>query len=672
MQRPHTSIALFLALVIGSVQIETAFAQNPTAGKQLPEDLRKLFALLDDLGRAPVKDAKFIELSLTDPQAGRAMKKDAWLLEEKADSITVLQDDLLPWTYAKDKPTIIPSSWQPRQVTVAFKEVDFEAKCKELAATKKENEPRGRLADIPGPSYRAIMAHATWKRGLPQYCTKIIDADPNRPNVRKDPDQYQGAVLEDLAWLHFLRGVNLLMYADRKEVLPQLQLVSKISPHGEFAEQAGDLAERLEKLIAQKNRPAKVEDETKLNPQQRAELYVSQLVDLWCPQMSQPGFIMPYLAIVDLKPDQQPASAKLRDMGMDAVPALLKALDDDTPTRTVYHWRDFAKSRLVWRVSDFAWNILRDVSKKDLGYQRVVGFTLGSMKPEEKRQAILEAKKWYAGSKNLSEDDRMFAFFSTQNPTDWITAGQYFSKKKDNRAVAPLVEKIKQAESFEKGTLCELVASFGDKSALPAIQQVMKSAQEPSDRLHAAIALWMLGDNSGIPLAIEYVKAKEPAYGSWDDPVWFLLRTRNPEGMAALKKIVADAPAPRAGEVVEFIIASITGDLDSREKEPAGCVEVCPVLIAAMDRGAYTGGTFNNTKLRVKDIAAKAMIVLREGNSSPFGGRFVEVDPKFFNQDEPDEAKRDEQIRAIQDWYAVNHERLVWDAEKKKLAVKGE
>ena len=66
-------------------------------------------------------------------------------------------------------------------------------------------------------------------------------------------------------------------------------------------------------------------------------------------------------------------------MGMAAVPALIGVLDDDTPTRTVYHWRNFAHSRLVWRVSDFAWNLLRDITKKDFGYRPIVGFTFGEM-----------------------------------------------------------------------------------------------------------------------------------------------------------------------------------------------------------------------------------------------------------------------------------------------------
>ena len=653
---------------------QSAVADKASPDKS-PEALRPLFSLLDDLGRGQVKNAKFVQLSFVNlDEPTRPRTQDAWLLEDKDDSITVLQDDLLPWTYSKTKPTTIPSSWQPVSVKLdSVKDADFEAKCKELTEVKKKDEQSSHSPlRRTGPSYRALIAHAAWKKGLSQYSKGIIDADPLDAERGASPTKYQEQVLDDLAWLHFLRGVNLLMFADRQDVLPHLRLVSKLSPKGQNTEQTNDLIERLEKLIAKKGDSMKAEDENKLDAQQRADFYISQLIDLRCPQMSQPGDIVIVLAVADGKPVENPPTLKLQQMGMTAVPALIKALDDDTPTRTVYHWRDFAQNRLVWRVSDFAWNLLREITKKDLGYRPEVGFTLSSMPPDEKHRTIEETKKWFAASKNLSEDDRMFAFFQGKNEKDWITAGQYFLKKKDNRAVAPLIEKIKQARSFDQGRLCELVAGFGDQSARPALQEVMKAAPEHADRLQAAIALWMLGDRSGIPVTIAYVEAKDQPYGSWDSPVWFLMRSRTPEGMDALKSLVTQAPAGRAGEIIGFMSASITGEMYGDRREPAGCVEACPVLIAAMDRGDFSGGTINGIKVRIKDAAATAMVLLREGNKDSFGGRFVEVDAKFFNQLEPDEHKRDVQIKDLQDWYAKNKDRLAWDSKANKLAIKPE
>ena len=424
-------------------------------------------------------------------------------------------------------------------------------------------------------------------------------------------------------------------------------------------------------IVAEKGKKSnKSVDVSNLPDADRAKLYVSQLRDLYCPQMSQPGDIIPYLAVVDEKLDEHSPTIKLKEMGMRAAPALIAALEDDTPTRTVYHWRDFARSRLVWRVSDFAWNILRDITGKEFGYRRIVGFTLISMKPEEKRRAIKEIQEWYAATKDLSPDDRVFASFASHNPEDWIKAGQYFLAKKDQRAVKPLLEKIPQARPFTKGELCELLAGFGDPSTKTAIRSVMESAGEHSDRLRAAIALWKLGDNSGVPVVINYVKAREQPYGIWDTPIWFLMRVRTQEAMAALESVVKEGTAERAGEVVDLIVASITGDLNGERREPAGCVEVCPALIAGMERTQYTGGSINGIKIRIKDSAAKAFVLLTEGKKGPFGGRFLEVDPKFFNELQPDESKRDVQIRSLKEWYEQNKGKLIWDSKDKKLVVR--
>jgi hypothetical protein len=668
--------------VVSLLLIVSALGSAGRADEAAPlrEEVLSLFKRLDELGRNKIMDAKFVSLSYlvqnlgappSEPQ--QKVTESCWVLAEDDSSATVLQSDLIPWTYPKRSAATIPQSWNP--ATIKFDSLvptDFEEKCKELAAKPavglEGERASSRLRD-PGPSYWLLVAHAAWKRGLVDYCDPILS---RHPKYNENVAGFAKAAWDDLAWLHFLRGVNLLMYADRKEVLPHLQIVVKIAPESEYAVQAKDLLPHLERLIrAEQNaRQEPPAEEAKLNDDQRAKRYVAQLPDLHCMQFSQPGFIQPFMTITDGKPNPNPPTARLRSMGMAAVPALIEALADDTPTRTVYHWRDFAHSRLVWRVSDFAWTILRDITKKDFGYRQVVGFTLSTMEPEEKRVAIAEIKKWYAENKNLSPDDKMFAFFSSASPEDWVTAGEYFLKSRDKRAVPALLEKIPQARDFDKGKLCELVAKFGDVSAKKTIDSVMRNATEHGDRLGAAIALWTLGDESGIPIVINYVKADEQRYGSWDEPIWFLMRTKSERGIQAMQEIVSTASAQRAGEVIRFITAAISGDLWSAPREPAGCLEICPVLIAGMNRADDTGGTINDVKVRIKDIAAKGFVLLRDGSSDRFGGRFVEIDPKVFNEVEPDSAKRDAQIDKLKEWFAQNKDKLIWDSSKKRLSLK--
>jgi hypothetical protein len=345
--------------------------------RELPRSLLSLFQPLDKLGRDDLKDAKFVKLEFADADDSRGeQSENAWLLARDEGSIKVLKDDLIPWVYNTKSGTIVPASWHPR--TVGFKsisETDFEKFCRDLAKPNSQTNADPIVVSLfpPGPSQRVLIAHAAWKKGLLKYCEPIVSANPN---YKSDFEAFQSAVYEDLAWLHFLRGVNLLMFADRQEVLPHLRLILELSPKGEFAVQSKDLLDHLEKLIADEKKPKQPLDESKLKDSELADLYVSRLKDVHCPQMMQPGFIMPYMGTVVGKPGDALPTVKLKDMGMAAVPALIKALDDEAPTRTVYHWRDFHHSRLVWRVSDFAWNILRDITHKDFGNRNSVGFTL--------------------------------------------------------------------------------------------------------------------------------------------------------------------------------------------------------------------------------------------------------------------------------------------------------
>ena len=115
------------------------------------------------------------------------------------------------------------------------------------------------------------------------------------------------------------------MFADRAEVLPHLRLVSELSPNSEFTAQSKDLVLHLERLVAEEKKPKTAVDESTLSDAEKAELYVTQMKDLRCQQMGQPGFIISHGEMVNGKPGDKPPTAKLREMGMSAVPAMIKA-----------------------------------------------------------------------------------------------------------------------------------------------------------------------------------------------------------------------------------------------------------------------------------------------------------------------------------------------------------
>ncbi len=634
--------------------------QPPTS---IPTAIEQLFRRLDTLGRDKVKTAKFVELTFDrGAQTG-------WLIAEDDTSVTTLMDDLLPWVYLKNKPTIRPSSWHPDTVRLKSTcEVSFAESCRALIERNSdEDHVRIRLYE-PGPSSHLLVAHAAWKRGLADQVVPIISV---HPAYNGDIAAFGEAAFEDLAWLHYLRGVNLLMYADREHVIPHLRLAAKLAPESKHAEAASELLRQLEQIIASRAQTADTVGKPEQGNATMVAASIEQLIDLKCPQLSQPGPIHPYVVIDGDRPSEDTPSTHLMQLGYAAVPALLAALDDDRPTRTVYHWRDFHHSRLVWRVSDFAWHILRDTSGREFGYEPAAGFTFSMMEPGEKQAAKDEIRQWYNETKDLSPDDRMMNFFSSSRFEDWVTAAEYFARKNDTRPVTVLLPRLETVGPFQQGELCEVIAKFKDMSAIPAIKKVMNTAEEPSDRIRAAIALWELGDKSGVPVAVSFVEAEIPAYGNWDAPVWFLMHSKTDEAIAALRRVVLRAEPERAAETLEFIRDGIVGySYGDDQRALVGSVEVAEVLVAAMDRMSETNHVFNGQTQRIRDLAAKAFFELRSEKDLQFRERPFRIDGSIFNPS-MDQASRDRQIEEMKRWYERNKERLDWDVDRNCLVIRG-
>ncbi len=651
-----------------------AFLCGPVRAREepeLPPEVIAFFQRLDELGRDKVEDAQLVRLTF---QKGWA---NGWLLAQDEASITVLLEDLLPWTFNKGSETRIPGSWHPgTAVLKSVEEIDL-GQISGVQESLMLFTARGSFSVFPEfsgdpSSHRLVAAHSAWKRGFAEASQRIV--------FRGDRDAERFGELareawKNLAWLHFLRGLGLLMYADRREVLPHLRLVSELDPDGEYAAQARDLVAHLERMVAEQEqaegKAVPEVDESRLADTAKARLYVSQLKDLRCPQSVEPGFIRPYVVFDGARTTQDTPTRKLRDLGMSAAEALIEALDDDAPTRTVCHGRVSHRSRKVWRVSDFAWQLLRDITRKDFGYRSIVGSTLNDMAPAEKQAMITEIKDWYAGARGLSEEERMFQFFDSPESEDWFTAGEYFLQRKERRAVAPLVKKLDLIGPYQRGRLCELIGRLGDPSAIEPIRQVMAEAEHEWDKVSAAIALWDMGDDSGLAPTIARLKSDDLQNDDWTCSIWFLMHTRRPEAMAALEDAIRRAPPEAAAEGLRVIGGALSGgDIYAPPRVPAGSAEVAAVLMAAMDRDEPTDWEVNRVPLRVKDIAASIFVKMREGQGEEH--QRVPTSDFAVSWQGPravarSEAERDAQMEELKRWYHENKDRLIWDEEHFKL-----
>jgi hypothetical protein len=678
-------------VILGCLLAGVLFQAPQAAAAELSPELTSIFEYLDELGRARISKARFVQVTFVFPwRPKEEISKFAWVVSENDESVSLLLDDLLPWKVHKKAPTQIPGDFAPYSIVLkSIQPADFDRVCNDICqAAAAVKEPGARRRRVPEPELpchtqlsslrrNTLMAHAAWKKGSVQFCQALISAefDPDLDGA-KGADAWRETFLRELGHSHFMRALNLLRSADRAEVVMHLRLALKLAPDAHFAAMAGDLEARLATLAVRGKRENAIhQNESDIAEPERVALYISQLVDLRCPptmEIMGAAHVDPFCGINpnatrhDTWSTANIPTCKLLDLDILAVSALINALEDDTPTRTVCTAERVGITYDVWRVSDFAAAVLRRITD---GYGPAPMRESPHSEPfsrasaAQRRTETSRMRQWYADNRHATRESRMFERLRQNDPEVWLRAGRYFSDRNDTRATSALCEKFLTVPERYRDELYDLVAKFGDPNGKRFLQHVVAGEGAHSQKLHAAIALWQMNDNSGIGVALEYLQVKFLECDTDAELTWFLLDSHTPDGMDALRAIIDNGPADRVGYLLSSIEDAIINRWGSRAT--VGCTEVCPVLAGAMNRKEYTNLSNGDIRLRCKDIAAKSFALLKNGwdHRDPFGASTE------FDEDEPNECIRDEQIEALLTWYVKYRDRMRWDATAQQLVA---
>jgi hypothetical protein len=411
-------------------------------------------------------------------------------------------------------------------------------------------------------------------------------------------------------------------------------------------------------------------DASKLTKTKRAELYLSQLPGLKCHEAytSEGHQFEPFVGVVAGELDENPPTVKLAKLGMAAVPLLIKALDDETPTKSVESSIDGPR---VWLVSDFAWVVLRQTLQRDFTDDNIYHRSPTSIPADQRKLVYQRMKDWYEKHKDLSHNEMLLTYFDSPKPGDWFTAGKHFAAKKDKRAVSPLVAKLSVAKPETKGYLCKLVGEFQDPSTQDPLRQVLATAEDPFDRAFAALALGNLGDTSGVPAVVDYLSAKKESAKEQNELIWFLMHVHTPEAIAGLNSLVLQAEPRLAEEILWDMHSAIEGLANGQPVESAGSVEILPVLLAAMNRPDSAERESFGLLLSIRDRAIAAFLLLKDGTDYGLYGD-EPTDDLFAPKALLPEPQGKQLAIDLQTWYETNRPNLRWDTAKKRLVMKGE
>lgn len=193
-------------------------------------------------------------------------------------------------------------------------------------------------------------------------------------------------------------------------------------------------------------------------------------------------------------------------MGVDVLPILAEALDDEAPTRTVTqldtnaaHTRGWIPPVYVWKVNELVARLVRDIHQRKfvLG-EWGDGVSLGQIGshrnriPEFQKQIL----QWYKENKDKTPEDRKIADLQS-NLRNRLDAATWLGKKKSLKAVPALVKRVNTtlSERQSSSTAAELaeislsIGRIGDAKGYAAVRKVCDSLSSWLPRFPASGAI---------------------------------------------------------------------------------------------------------------------------------------------------------------------------------------
>ena len=224
----------------------------------------------------------------------------------------------------------------------------------------------------------------------------LAAADPVDPHPSDNLvwQEYQPALLA------FEKG------GSRREFLETCQRLRAKYPGSQYDAQLDSLIATLVREQASAAPAFLGKDPTRRTPEEETQYWIYQLRDLTDQSiMRSSSTASPQLISRGLT---RPTSAdRLVAIGPPAIPFLISALEDDTPTRALAIGR-WSRSYPVWRRQDAAIECLEEIVGCDFyGRQRKPGLAFG-MDTKERRQSVLDnIQEWWRQSQGTSQGDML-------------------------------------------------------------------------------------------------------------------------------------------------------------------------------------------------------------------------------------------------------------------------
>ncbi|MBK1826546.1 hypothetical protein [Haloferula rosea] len=192
----------------------------------------------------------------------------------------------------------------------------------------------------------------------------------------------------------------------RPQLLDLFTQIVRLCPKSKYADQAAQMAERLDTMILEDKAHAKAREEKPFEALSREEQIkdlVFQLRDQDGAQWSQPGSC----SIFSFGEEKDSPADKLVEIGFDAVPFLIDALVDRSLTYSVGYHRNFYFSHRVLTVGDAATQVIERITGTPLPEPRNIR-VFGDDPKQDREARVMAAKqeaalKWWLDFESKGE-----------------------------------------------------------------------------------------------------------------------------------------------------------------------------------------------------------------------------------------------------------------------------
>jgi hypothetical protein len=416
--------------------------------------------------------------------------------------------------------------------------------------------------------------------------------------------------LPEAAMLHALGALADSRTFTRAEAAAEFARLAKNYPTSKQAETARERAAILRRMAEEDREHAQRRKAGKPFEELSREEQIAELVFQLRDQYGRPGPMGDYDAVdMDAEKKDTPGH-KLVEIGYDAVPQLIAALDDERLCR-VAHGRHVPDSVLT--VGDCAYRTINLIAGRTF-------WESPPDKPEETSRQRMEA--WYAEVRRKGEKQYLLDAVAIGDDAGADLAERLVTKYPQDALPALLAGAKRAADSDARHGIVRAIGNVPGDEPVPFLTAELISGSTPSDRLCAARALHRRGRPEPIPAMIAELK-KLP--NEIDDPflddrffrealIEFLVESARPDGISAIGELLPRRKLDERMEIArtfgepDVVLALKNGSSEARR----AALRILLTLLDeterryGMSRGRIDGGR-TETDLHVWLFAAEAL-----------------------------------------------------------------